>query len=120
MRYQLDLPVTFRWKDEQGQQRVGAGFTHDVSARGLFIFSDDVPEQDRWLSCEIKLPRLRESGCVPVMVAGRVVRKGTGTDWRKRGFAVVGQMLQLCNELSSDEPEGAEEQRGPRPLRRPN
>ena len=120
MRYQLDLPVTFRWRDEQGRERVGAGFTHDVSAKGLFIFSDDEPEVDRWLHCEIKLPRLRESGCVPVTVAGRVVRKGSGTDWRKRGFAVVGQMLQLCNELSSDEVEGAEGQSGPTLTRRPN
>ena len=119
-RYQLDLPVTFRWTDEQGCQRVGAGFTHDVSAKGLFIFSDDLPEQDKWLHCEIKLPRLHESGCVPVTVTGRVVRKGSGTDWRKRGFAVAGHMLQLCNEFSSDELEGAEEQPSPASPKRPN
>jgi|SRR5690242_15162101 len=108
MRYRLDLPVTFRWQDQQGRQRVGAGFTRDVSAVGMFVFSDVVPQPDEVLHCEVKLPRLRDSGCVPVTVTARVVRVNSGTDWRQQGFAVVGRMLQLCNELSPDEVMDAE------------
>ena len=106
MRYQLDLPVTFRWRDQQGHERVGAGFTHDVSAVGMFLFSHDIPSQDEILQCEVKLPRLRDSGCVPVIVSGRVVRIEQDVDWRQRGFAVVGEMFQLCNELDPEERDG--------------
>lgn len=112
-RYRLDLPVTFRWQDREGRQRVGAGFTHDVSAVSMFVFSDDLPQRDELLRCEVKLPRLRDSGCVPVMVAGRVVRVGSDKDWRQRGFAVVGHMLQLCHELSPDECEVPDLQAAP-------
>jgi len=103
MRYQLDLPVTFRWRDQKGHARVGAGFTHNVSAVGMFLFSDDIPSQDEVLQCEVKLPRLRDAGCVPVVVSGRVVRIEQDVDWRQQGFAVAGEMFQLCNELDPDE-----------------
>jgi hypothetical protein len=103
IRYQLDLPVTFRWKDRHGRMQVGAGFTHDVSAVGMFLFSHDTPAENQLLHCEVKLPRLRDVGCVPVIVSGRVVRIEHGTDWRQQGFAVVGEMIQLCNELSPNE-----------------
>lgn len=108
MRYRLDLPVTFRWRDQQGHDQVGAGFTHDVSAVGMFVFTDHIPPQCEFLRCEVKLPRLRDSGCVPFTVSGRVVRVCLGTDRRQRGFAVVGEMLQLCSELSADEGEESE------------
>jgi hypothetical protein len=102
-RYELELPVTFRWRDQQGHERVGAGFTHDVSAMGMFIFSSDLPPRDGILHCEIKLPRLRDAGCVPVLVSGKVVRIETGADWRQQGFAVSGEMLQLYKELPAEQ-----------------
>ena len=122
MRYRLDLPVTFRWKDRRGHVRVGAGFTHDVSAVGMFLFSNDIPSQDELLHCEVKLPRLRDTGCVPILVSGRVVRIEQGVDWRQQGFAVVGEMVQLCNELSPDELRDVAEAPTPRPtfLKRTN
>jgi hypothetical protein len=104
-RYRLDLPVTFRWKDRHGRDKVGAGFTQDVSATAVFVFSNDCPPPDEILHCEVKLPRLRDAGCVPVTVSGRVVRIEQGTDWRRRGFVVEGEMLRLCNELWTDAPE---------------
>lgn len=103
IRYQLDLPVTFRWRDRHGRMQVGAGFTHDVSAVSMFLFSHEKPAENQMLHCEVKLPRLRDVGCVPVIVSGRVVRIEHGTDWRQQGFAVVGEMIQLCNELSPNE-----------------
>lgn len=104
-RYRLDLPVTFRWKDRQGREQVGAGFTHDVSATAIFVFSNDHPPSDQVLYCEVKLPRLRDLGCVPVTVSGRVVRVEQGSDWRRRGFVVMGEMLRLCDELGSERPD---------------
>ena len=104
-RYRLDLPVTFRWKDRQGREKVGAGFTYDVSATAIFVFGNDCPPTDQVLHCEVKLPRLRDPGCVPVTVSGRVVRIEQGSDWRRRGFVVMGEMLQLCDELGSERPD---------------
>ena len=120
-RYRLDLPVTFRWKDREGRDKVGAGFTHDVSATAIFVFSNDCPPADQTLYCEVKLPRLRDPGCVPVTVFGRVVRFEQGSDWRRRGFVVMGEMLRLCDELGPEGPDskGAGELQKS-PVKRPN
>ena len=103
IRYQLELPVTFRWRDPHGHDRVGAGFTHDISAVGMFIFSHDLPPRDSILHCELKLPRLRDAGCVPVLVSGKVVRIEAAADWRTQGFVVAGEMLELYRELPADQ-----------------
>jgi hypothetical protein len=122
MRYRLDLPMTFRWRDLQGRERVGAGFTHDVSAVSIFVFSRDLPPLNGMLHCEMKLPRLRDAGCVPVTVSGRVVRLVEGGNWRQHGFAVLGEMLHLCTEVSGELEEQLDEAETGRPVSpvRPN
>jgi hypothetical protein len=94
--------MTFRWKDLHGRERVGAGFTRDVSAVSIFVFSNDLPPLNGLLHCEVKLPRLRDEGFVPVTVSGRVVRVVTANNWRQHGFAVLGEMLRLCTEVSGE------------------
>ncbi|MBV9074095.1 MAG: hypothetical protein JOZ10_10715 [Acidobacteria bacterium] len=101
--------MTFRWKDAQGREQVGAGFTHDVSAVSIFVFSRDLPPLNGLLHCEVKLPRLRDAGCVPVTVSGRVVRAVTNGNWRQHGFAVLGEMLRLCTEVSGEQSDELED-----------
>jgi hypothetical protein len=109
MRYRLDLPMTFRWRDAQGREQIGAGFTHDVSAVSIFVFSSDLPPLNGLLHCEVKLPRLRETGCVPVIVSGRVIRVAGGSNWRQHGFVVRGEMLRLCSEVSLERSEDVDD-----------
>ena len=122
MRYRLDLPMTFRWKDAQGRERTGAGFTHDVSAVSMFVFSSDVPPLNGLLHCELKLPRLREAGCVPLIVSGRVLRISGAANWRQHGFVVLGEMVRLCSEVSQEDADDLEsmESDSPIPPVRPN
>ena len=121
-RYRLDLPMTFRWKDPQGREQVGSGFTHNVSAVAIFVFSSDLPPLNEVLHCELKLPRLRDTGCVPLTVSGRVVRVDQGADWRQNGFVVLGEMLRLCNQAWPDKMEEMESVQAdaPSPSKRPN
>jgi len=95
-RYPLEFRVTFRWTNED-QDYLGAGSTRDISAAGMFIFSEDCPPYDARLSCEVTAPRSRSSGSLQIKASGRVVRVEGIKSVARRGFAVFGDM-QLFSE----------------------
>jgi len=101
-RYPLDLGVTFQWSND-GQDNFGTGSTRDISAQGMFVFSENCPPCDAQLSCEVTAPRSRSAGSLQIKASGRVVRvedsqSGSG----KRGFAVFGDMQLFSEDSVSD------------------
>ena len=89
VRFHIRLPVIFRWNDEQGGSQQNGGFTRDISARGLFVYSPIPPPSGVTVKLEVMLPPLEESGHgVRLQSEGRVLRierKGEHT-----GFAATG------------------------------
>jgi hypothetical protein len=100
VRYRLDLPVTYRWAAELGEDRLGMGFTRDISSSALFVFSEQCPPPDAYVSCEVMLPRLQGPGFCQIIATGRVVRIEQDVQPRVYGFALSGDMLLLSSELA--------------------
>jgi hypothetical protein len=100
-RYPLDLRVTFQWTDE-GQDYFGTGSTRDISAAGMFVFSEDFPPYDARLSCEITAPRARSAGSLQIQASGRVVRVEDSPSIKRCGFAVFGDLRLFSEDSVSD------------------
>jgi len=100
-RYPLNLGVTFQWTNE-GQDYFGSGSTRDISAAGMFVFSEDCPPYDARLSCEVTAPRSRSAGSLQIKTSGRVVRVEGIESVARRGFAVFGDMQLFSEDAVSD------------------
>jgi hypothetical protein len=57
-RYQLRLPVIFRWTDDNGVTQQGGGFTRDISTGGVFVICDAPPQPAACIALELLLPPL--------------------------------------------------------------
>ena len=100
-RYQLRLSVRYRWTSTAGDEVSEKGETRDISAGGMFVFSDLCPPLDTQLSCEVKIPRSRSTGSLQIKGNGSVVRVHSGIAALGQGFAISGEM-QIENENVSD------------------
>jgi hypothetical protein len=100
-RYPLNLGVTFQWTDED-QDYFGNGSTRDISAAGMFVFSEDCPPYDARLNCEVTAPRSRSAGSLQIKTSGRVVRVEGSESGTPRGFAVFGDMQLFSDDAVSD------------------
>ena len=95
-RYPLDLGVTFQWTNDS-QEYFGSGSTRDISAEGMFVFSENCPPCNAHLTCEVTAPRSRSAGSLQIKTSGRVVRVEDSQSGKRCGFAVFGDM-QLFSE----------------------
>ena len=100
-RYPLDLGVTFQWTND-GQDNFGAGSTRDISAEGMFVFSENCPPCNAQLICEVKAPRSRSAGSLQIKTSGRVVRVEDSQSSKRSGFAVFGDMQLFSEDSVSD------------------
>jgi hypothetical protein len=100
-RYPLDLGVTFQWTNE-GQDYFGTGSTRDISAAGMFVFSENCPPYNAQLTCEVTAPRARSAGSLQIKASGRVVRVEGSQNGRGCGFAVYGDMQLFSDDAVSD------------------
>lgn len=100
VRFQLRLPVIFRWTDEQVGRQQNGGFTRDISTRGLFVYSSTPPPAGVTVDFEVMLPPLEKSGHgVRLQSEGmvlRIERRGEHT-----GFAATGD-FELHNAQESE------------------
>ena len=99
VRYRLDLPVTFRWKGASGRDRLGMGFTRDISAGAMFVLCGHCPPPDAEVSCEVMLLRPESQGYCQILASGRVLRTERNPQRRVFGFALLGDMLMLNSEI---------------------
>lgn len=88
MRYNLRLPVIFRWND--GTDHTEGGFTRDVALDGVFIVSSKWPPIGSEVRIEVLFPSPNEpSGELRVECTGKVTRLETSL--RCTGFGVQGR-----------------------------
>lgn len=89
VRYNLRLPVIFRWSDGAGEHTEG-GFTRDVALDGAFIVSSACPPLGSDVRIEVLFPLPNgPSGELRIECTGKVTRvEGSG---RCTGFGVHGQ-----------------------------
>src|SRR5437899_12080847 len=88
-RYPLDLGVTFQWTND-GQDYFGTGSTRDISAEGMFVFSENCPPCNAQLTCEVTAPRSRSAGSLQIKASGRVVRVDDSHSAKRRRLAGFG------------------------------
>lgn len=75
VRYQLRLPVIFHWKDNNGTEHAGGGFTCDVALDGALIFSSRCPTMGADIRIEVLIPAPDNSGAeIRVECVGNVTR----------------------------------------------
>jgi hypothetical protein len=99
-RYPLDLGVTFEWTNDDPDS-FGTGSTRDISAEGMFVFSENCPPCNAQLTCEVTAPRSRSAGSLQIKASGRVVRV-EDSQGKRRGFAVFGDMQLFSEDSVSD------------------
>lgn len=88
-RYQLQIPVLFKWLD--GEKRSGAGFTRDVSPKGLFVLSSDLPMIKKHLNLRILLPAGEKQVGNVLRGEGKVIR--VPSDGESQGFAIKARLF---------------------------
>lgn len=96
-RFDLRVPVQFKWKDRKRVHHLGAGLTRDISTKGIFVYTDSLPPQDTKIQTEFSVPTSSpvEIG-VQMTVRARVVRLEPATPGKADGgFAAAGQSFTL-------------------------
>ena len=99
VRYRLDLPVTFRWLAPSGADRLGMGFTRDISSLALFVHCEQCPPEDSYVRCEVMLSRPQSQGYCQIIACGRVLRTEQHSQRHVFGFALLGDMVMLQSEI---------------------
>lgn len=99
-RFNLAVPVLFRWTMPDGDERQSGGFTRDVSTSGTYILCDEFrPLMGNSLSIVVLLPShdAKNAG-LKLKAAATVVRSGERNE--KNGFAVITDFADEENRLS--------------------
>jgi hypothetical protein len=105
VRYRLDLPVTYMWRDARGESERAAGFTWDISMGGMFVVSSQCPPPQSQVWCEVILPRSYTSDAArQLRAAGPVLRTSASTaDDHPSGFVIHGSPFLLTDEADKAE-----------------
>jgi hypothetical protein len=109
MRFPMDAPVLFWWKDTIGKRQQGEGRTYDVSELGAFVLASLCPPPGAQVSVKISI------GAVPdvarswrMQVEGRVLRvEQVGTGQGRDGFAILSDRAVFDEEDKSNEEENS-------------
>jgi hypothetical protein len=103
MRYPVKAPVSFWWKDENGNQRQGEGTSRDVSETGAFVFAPGCPPVGADIALRIFLVALpgATTRIVRMEVDGRVLRVEQATAAERCGFVVLTKDAILREDVES-------------------
>ena len=102
VRYELRLPLVFKWTEASGNPIQEAAFTRDISTGGLFISCVECPPISASLSPEIILPpnsEIRSQG-MRLDATVHVVRIASATE--ERGFAGAGDLATQKGEYGNN------------------
>jgi len=90
IRYSLQLPVRFKWKDKHGKSCEGLGRTRDISTQGSFVIADTCPPQGTKVEMKLELPLVPNAfRALQVHVEGQVDRLTQAQEnSQSTGFAV--------------------------------
>jgi PilZ domain len=97
MRYPVEAPVLFWWKDENGSERRGEGTSRDVSETGTFVFTPGCPQAGANVALRIfVVAPLDATRVLNLAFEGRVLRvEQTTPGGGKSGFAVLSLVANL-------------------------
>jgi hypothetical protein len=116
MRFPMDVPVTFWWRDANGVHQLGNGRSFDVSELGVFVCANGCPPAGAQVGLKMSITGVPDAPrALRMEVEGRVLRieqarGGNGRD----GFAILSDEVMLRetdkstkegNSDSGDEPE---------------
>ena len=92
MRYPLRASVIYRWRDGDGMERRGKGWTHDLSEEGVMVSSEDCPALGEPVDLVLRVSTTRSPIPAPALrmnMKAKVVRLlSDGTEGKSLGFAV--------------------------------
>ena len=89
LRFNLNVPVQFFWKNHLATEEVGLGETRDISFRGLFVSCDKCPSAGNAIQAKVMLPSPGGSDLV-LRIRANVLRvETTDSDEYPAGFAAV-------------------------------
>ena len=88
VRFQMRVPVIFRWSNAEACVQQGAGFTRDISTAGVFVYSATPPPPGAALELEVVLLLSEAIGQgMRLRGTGKVLRlEGKG---ERAGFAAI-------------------------------
>ena len=96
-RFEMCAPVIFTWTDGQGHTREGAGFSRNISSRGVFVVThSDLPALCSSMELQVILPSFSSrSRDLELMAQGIVARieilaEGAGVGIAS-AFGIVGE-----------------------------
>jgi hypothetical protein len=92
-RYKLCLPLVFKWTDESGTHMQEAGFTRDISTRGLYVSCVKCPPINATLLLQIVLPSKAEARSRGLRLDATVQVVRVATEIEEKGFAAVGELV---------------------------
>jgi hypothetical protein len=95
IRYPLELPASFSWRDEERITRQGEGRTRNISEKGAFVDAAIFPPIGSSVELHFSLPALSDSGRqMHVQHTGEAVRLG-GTEQGEHssGFAITSREI---------------------------
>ena len=92
IRYPLRASIAYQWRDSQGLERRGRGWTQNVSEQGALVSSDNCPASGDFVDLMLRVPSLRTAVPAPTFrmeMNAKVVRVLKDMrDGRDLGFAV--------------------------------
>lgn len=97
VRYDLAVPVTFVWKDQNGKRHREEGYTRDLSKEGAFVVANSCPPDGAYVQIELFLPPIRRgTNSVEMKGVARVTRVNAGgKEDSSGGFAILTQHFKL-------------------------
>jgi hypothetical protein len=102
-RYDLKATLSFSWMDEDGALYWHQGFTRDISAGGVFVWTDRVPPPRANVQIEIFVSSLLPRSILVIRGEGQVVRVAQNLpdsqdDTERTGFAAAINTFTLNND----------------------
>jgi hypothetical protein len=109
MRFPMDAPVVFWWKDAIGKRQQGEGRTYDVSELGAFVLASLCPPAGAQVSVKISIGAVPDvARSLRMQVEGQVLRvEQVETGQGRDGFAILSDRAVFDEEDKSTEEENS-------------
>ncbi len=96
MRYRLEAPVLFSWRDGRHAEHSGVGLTRVLSTHGAYVLTTTPPPAKANIELKVFLPRVGAGVPMQFELQGKVVRlEGVKHPGASAGFAVVAKAFAL-------------------------
>jgi hypothetical protein len=111
IRYPLQLPASFLWKDDEGILRQDEGHTRNVSENGAFVDAANLPVIGSFVELHFSVPSVPGGkGKMHVQYTGEILRlEATEQGDRSGGFAITSREI-VWHDEDGNNSAGSEEE----------